>query len=87
MIDDGDSGFHNFQAFYPSVDKNGIRTRVIVELCVHEQYYNSLASQHGFDLVDGESVQDHCNDKKMEFVDVVMMFIDKLEGAAYRHLR
>ena len=28
-----------------------------------------------------------CNDKKMESVDVMMMFIDKLEGAAYRHPR
>ena len=30
---------------------------------------------------------DMCNDKKMEHVDVMMMFIDKLEGAAYRHPR
>ena len=28
-----------------------------------------------------------CNDKKMEHVDFMMMFIDKLEGAAYRHPR
>ena len=28
-----------------------------------------------------------CNDKKMEHIDVMMMFIDKLEGAAYRHPR
>ena len=34
-----------------------------------------------------DSDNDNCNDKKMEFVDVLMMFIDKLEGAAYRHPR
>ena len=28
-----------------------------------------------------------CNDKTVEHVDVMMMFIDKLEGAAYRHPR
>ena len=28
-----------------------------------------------------------CNDKKMECVEVKMMFIDKLEGAAYRYSR
>ena len=28
-----------------------------------------------------------CNDKKMERVDFMMMFIDKLEEAAYRHSR
>ena len=59
VIGDGDCGFHSFQVFYPSIDENEIRTRVIVELCAHEQYYNSLASQHGFDLVDDESIQDH----------------------------
>ena len=58
VIGDGDCGFHSFQVFYPSIDENEIRTRVIVELCAHEQYYNSLACQHGFDLVDDESVQD-----------------------------
>ncbi|CAF3382829.1 unnamed protein product, partial [Rotaria sp. Silwood2] len=59
VIGDGDCGFHSFQIFYPSMSVDEIRTRVIVELCAHEQYYNSLASQHGFDLVDDESVQDH----------------------------
>ena len=29
----------------------------------------------------------HCNDKKVECVDVVMMFIDKLGRAVYRHPR
>ena len=28
-----------------------------------------------------------CDDKTMEFVDVMMMLIDKLEGATYRHPR
>ena len=56
---DGDCGFHSFQIFYPSVNVDEIRTRVIVELSAHEQFYNSLASQHGLDLVDDESVQDH----------------------------
>ena len=59
VIDDGNCGFHSFQVFYRSIDENEIRTRVIIELSAHEQYYNSLASQHGFDLVDDESVQDH----------------------------
>ena len=59
VIGDGDCGYHSFHVFYPSIDKNEIRTRVIFELCAHDQYYNSLASQHGFDLVDDESVQDH----------------------------
>lgn len=36
-----------------------IRTRVIVELTAHEQFYNSLAAQYGLDLVDDESVQEH----------------------------
>ena len=31
------------------------------------------------------NVDIQCNDKTMERVDAVMMFIDKLEGAAYRH--
>ena len=28
-----------------------------------------------------------CNDKTMEWIEVTMMFIDKVEGAAYRHSR
>ncbi|CAF2783019.1 unnamed protein product [Rotaria sp. Silwood2] len=43
VIGDGDCGFHSFQVFYPSMS----------------QLYNSLASQHGFDLVDDETVQEH----------------------------
>lgn len=56
---DGDCGFNSFQVFYPSMSIEEIRTRVIVELTAHEQFYNSLAAQHGFDLVDDESVQEH----------------------------
>ena len=59
VIGDGDCGFHSFQVFYPSTEENELRTRVVVELHAHEQYHNCLASQHGFDLVDDESVQDH----------------------------
>ena len=33
-----------------------------------------------------KSIQ-YCNDKTIERVDVMIMFIDKLEGAAYRHPR
>ncbi|CAF3277645.1 unnamed protein product [Rotaria sp. Silwood2] len=59
VIGDGDCGFHSFQVFYPSMSVDEMRTSVIVELCSHEQLYNSLASQHGFDLVDDETVQEH----------------------------
>lgn len=59
VIGDGDCGFHSFQVFYPSMSTDEIRTRIIVELCAHEQFYNTLASQYEFDLVDDESVQNH----------------------------
>ena len=59
VIGNGDCGFHSFQIFYLSMDASEIQTRVILELRAYEQYYNSLASQHGFDLVDDKSVQDH----------------------------
>ena len=35
----------------------------------------------------GKSEYTKCNDKKVECVDVVMMFVDKLERAGYRRPR
>ena len=36
-------------------------------------------------LIDIKFSLGHCNDKTMERVDVTIMFIDKLEGTAYRY--
>ena len=40
-----------------SIDE--IRCRCLIELCTHEQYYNTIRMSNGLDLVDDECVQDH----------------------------
>ena len=40
-----------------SIDE--IRCRCLIELCTHEQYYDTIRMSNGLDLVDDECVQDH----------------------------
>ncbi|CAF2963068.1 unnamed protein product, partial [Rotaria sp. Silwood2] len=56
---DGDCLFHSLQTFYPTMSTNELRARCIDELCTHEQYYETIKTEMGLDIVDDESVQNH----------------------------
>ena len=56
---DGDSLFHILRIFYSTMTIDELRAHCIEELCTHEQYYETLKTEVGLDLVDNESVQDH----------------------------
>ena len=56
---DGDCLFHTIGIYYPIMTIDEIRSRCIEELCNHEQYYSTIKTEMGLDLVDDESVQDH----------------------------
>ena len=56
---DGDCLFHLLQMLYPTMSINELRARCIVELCSHEQYYETVKTEMGLDLGYDESVQNH----------------------------
>ncbi|CAF3363334.1 unnamed protein product [Rotaria sp. Silwood2] len=56
---DGDCLFHSLQTLYPTMSINELRARCIDELCTHEQYYETIKTEMGLDIVDDESVQNH----------------------------
>lgn len=56
---DGDCLFHTMHTFYPELSVDELRVRCISELCLNEQYYNSIINERKFDLVDDESVEEH----------------------------
>ena len=57
--DDGDCLFYTLGMFYPTMTIDELRARCVEELCTHEQYYETLKTEMGLDLVEDESVQDH----------------------------
>ena len=59
VVGDGDCMFHAIHAFYSTMSIDEIRCRCLIELCTHEQYYDSIRMSNGLDLVDDECVQDH----------------------------
>ena len=59
VVGDGDCLFHSLQTFYPTMSINELRVRCIDELCTHEQYYETIKTEMGLDIVDDESVQNH----------------------------
>ena len=56
---DGNCLFHTLRMLYPTMTIDELRARCIEELCTHEQYYETLKTEVGLNLVDNESVQDH----------------------------
>lgn len=56
---DGDCLFHSIHSFYPELSIDEIRARCVDELCLHEQFYNTIISNMGLDFIDDESVEEH----------------------------
>ena len=59
VVGNGDCLFHSLQPFYHTMSINELRARCIDELCTHEQYYETIKTEMGLDIVDDESVQNH----------------------------
>ena len=59
VLGDGDCMLHTICAFYPTMSIDEIRCRCLIELCTHEQHYDSMRMTNGFDKIDDECVQDH----------------------------
>ena len=59
VVGNGDCMFHAIYAFYSSMSIDEICCRCLIELCTHEQYYDTIRMANGLDLVDDEYVQDH----------------------------
>ena len=59
VASDGHCLFHSLQMLYPTMSINELRARCNGELCSYEQYYETVKTEMGLDLADGESVQNH----------------------------
>ena len=59
VVGDGNCMFHAIHAFYSTMSIDEIRCHCLIELCTHEQYYDTIRMSNGLDLVDDECVQDH----------------------------
>ena len=59
VVGNGDCMFHAIHAFYSTMSIDEILHRCLIELCTHEQYYDTIRMSNGLDLMDDECVQDH----------------------------